>query len=228
MRFSVYQLSRKGGREKNEDRMGYCYTNSSGLFLLADGMGGKSGGRKAADQVMHTARQLFDRFVPAKDDPAEILRQLRALGRADAVGDGREVQQILHSLPEQAAPACAACRALDGAALWPGALGDRRGHRAHDLQESLGADADGAGRQAQDACRTIDAPVSRHLRASAVVDSARKGHGHRREARPVRRLRPAPALVRGLLLPSLPLAAALAWATRWSTSSSPRLTAWTP
>jgi hypothetical protein len=26
MRFSVYQVSRKGGREKNEDRMGYCYT----------------------------------------------------------------------------------------------------------------------------------------------------------------------------------------------------------
>ena len=38
MRFSVYQVSRKGGREKNEDRMGYCYTRDSGLFALADGM----------------------------------------------------------------------------------------------------------------------------------------------------------------------------------------------
>ena len=35
MRFSVYQVSRKGGREKNEDRMGYCYTRDSGLFALA-------------------------------------------------------------------------------------------------------------------------------------------------------------------------------------------------
>ena len=26
MKFSVFQISRKGGREKNEDRMGYCYT----------------------------------------------------------------------------------------------------------------------------------------------------------------------------------------------------------
>ena len=34
MRFSVYQVSRKGGREKNEDRMGYCYTRDSGLFAL--------------------------------------------------------------------------------------------------------------------------------------------------------------------------------------------------
>ncbi|OGA97506.1 MAG: serine/threonine protein phosphatase [Burkholderiales bacterium RIFCSPHIGHO2_12_FULL_69_20] len=46
------------------------------LAVLADGMGGKSGGRKAADQVALTARQLFDRHVPAKDHPADLLRQL--------------------------------------------------------------------------------------------------------------------------------------------------------
>ena len=31
------------------------------LAVLADGMGGKSGGRKAADQVLLTAQQLFER-----------------------------------------------------------------------------------------------------------------------------------------------------------------------
>jgi serine/threonine protein phosphatase PrpC len=46
------------------------------LAVVADGMGGKSGGRKAADQVILTARQLFDRFVPGREDPAEILKQL--------------------------------------------------------------------------------------------------------------------------------------------------------
>ncbi len=46
------------------------------LAVLADGMGGKSGGRKAADQVVMTARQLFERYVPAKDDAGETLRQL--------------------------------------------------------------------------------------------------------------------------------------------------------
>ena len=46
------------------------------LAVLADGMGGKSGGRKAADQVLLTARQLFERFIPTKDDSGEILRQL--------------------------------------------------------------------------------------------------------------------------------------------------------
>lgn len=35
MKFSVFQVSRRGGREKNEDRMGYCYTRESGLFAVA-------------------------------------------------------------------------------------------------------------------------------------------------------------------------------------------------
>ena len=46
------------------------------LAVLADGMGGKSGGRKAADQVILTARQVFERFVPSQDDPADVLRQV--------------------------------------------------------------------------------------------------------------------------------------------------------
>jgi serine/threonine protein phosphatase PrpC len=46
------------------------------LAVLADGMGGKSGGRKAADQVILTARQLFERHGALQDDPAELLKQL--------------------------------------------------------------------------------------------------------------------------------------------------------
>ncbi len=46
------------------------------LAVIADGMGGKSGGRKAADQAVMVARQLFERFAPSTDDPAELLRQL--------------------------------------------------------------------------------------------------------------------------------------------------------
>jgi serine/threonine protein phosphatase PrpC len=46
------------------------------LAVLADGMGGKSGGRKAADQVVMVARQLYDRFLPLRDDPSDLLKQL--------------------------------------------------------------------------------------------------------------------------------------------------------
>jgi len=46
------------------------------LAILADGMGGKSGGRKAADQVLLTAHQLFERYAPTKDSPSELLKQV--------------------------------------------------------------------------------------------------------------------------------------------------------
>ena len=46
------------------------------MGVLADGMGGKSGGRKAADQVLLTAQQLFERYAPSRDDPATTLKQL--------------------------------------------------------------------------------------------------------------------------------------------------------
>jgi len=46
------------------------------LGIVADGMGGRSGGRKASDQVMLTAKQLFDRYSPDTDDGPSMLRQI--------------------------------------------------------------------------------------------------------------------------------------------------------
>jgi serine/threonine protein phosphatase PrpC len=74
MRFSVYQLSRKGGREKNEDRMGYCYTRDSGLFALADGMGGHPEGEVASQLALQTLAALFQRDAkPTLKDPLRFL-----------------------------------------------------------------------------------------------------------------------------------------------------------
>jgi serine/threonine protein phosphatase PrpC len=61
MKFSVFQISRKGGREKNEDRMGYCYTKSSGLFLLADGMGGHPEGEVASQMCLEVISALYQK-----------------------------------------------------------------------------------------------------------------------------------------------------------------------
>ncbi len=61
MKFSVFQVSRKGGREKNEDRMGYCYTRASAVFLLADGMGGHPEGEVAAQLALQAISALFQK-----------------------------------------------------------------------------------------------------------------------------------------------------------------------
>ena len=61
MKFSVFQVSRKGGRAKNEDRMGYCYTRESGIFILADGMGGHPEGEVAAQLALQTISALYQK-----------------------------------------------------------------------------------------------------------------------------------------------------------------------
>ncbi|RUP25318.1 MAG: serine/threonine-protein phosphatase [Curvibacter sp.] len=74
MKFSVFQVSRRGGREKNEDRMGYCYTRDSALFVLADGMGGHPEGEVAAQIALQTISALFQRDAqPRLADVTEFL-----------------------------------------------------------------------------------------------------------------------------------------------------------
>lgn len=74
MKFSVFQVSRKGGRETNEDRMGYCYTRESGLFVLADGMGGHPEGEIAAQLALQTVSALYQKEArPTIVDTTEFL-----------------------------------------------------------------------------------------------------------------------------------------------------------
>ncbi|MDO9570699.1 MAG: protein phosphatase 2C domain-containing protein [Hydrogenophaga sp.] len=61
MKFSVYQISRQGGRPRNEDRIGYAYTQESGLFVLADGMGGHPEGAMAAQLALQTFSAYFQK-----------------------------------------------------------------------------------------------------------------------------------------------------------------------
>jgi PPM family protein phosphatase len=76
VRFSVYQVSRKGGREKNEDRMGYCYTRDSGLFALADGMGGHPEGEVASQLALQTLAAMFQREArPVLAEPVRFLQE---------------------------------------------------------------------------------------------------------------------------------------------------------
>ena len=69
----------KGDREYQQDQVNLIsHPRASGcvLAVVADGMGGRSGGRKASDQVMLTAKQLFERYSPDHDDPPSVLKQI--------------------------------------------------------------------------------------------------------------------------------------------------------
>ena len=69
----------RGDRAYQQDQVqiiGHARVPGCVLAVLADGMGGKSGGRKAADQVILTAQQLFERFAPNRDDAQGLLKQI--------------------------------------------------------------------------------------------------------------------------------------------------------
>ena len=69
----------KGDRDYQQDQVNlFSHSRIPGCMLgiVADGMGGRSGGRKASDQVMLTAKQLFDRYAPETDDAPAMLKQI--------------------------------------------------------------------------------------------------------------------------------------------------------
>ena len=69
----------KGDRDYQQDQvilLSHSRISGCVLAVLADGMGGRSGGRKASDQVMLTAKQLFERYSPETDDAVATLKQL--------------------------------------------------------------------------------------------------------------------------------------------------------
>jgi serine/threonine protein phosphatase PrpC len=69
----------KGDRDYQQDQVNlfsHPRHPSCMLGIVADGMGGRSGGRKASDQVMMTAKQLFERYSPPTDDAQAMLKQI--------------------------------------------------------------------------------------------------------------------------------------------------------
>jgi PPM family protein phosphatase len=121
VQFSVYQVSRKGGREKNEDRMGYCYTRDAGLFALADGMGGHPEGEVASQLALQTMAALFQRDAkPTLDDPLRFLHDAIIAGHHQLLRYATE--KALMDTPRTTIVACV----LQGDAAYWAHCGDSR------------------------------------------------------------------------------------------------------
>jgi PPM family protein phosphatase len=121
MRFTVYQVSRKGGREKNEDRMGYCYTRDSGLFALADGMGGHPEGEVASQLALQTLAAMFQRDAkPTLKDPMRFLHEAIIAGHHQLLRYA--TQKALIDTPRTTVVACV----LQGNSAYWAHCGDSR------------------------------------------------------------------------------------------------------
>jgi len=68
-----------GDREEQQDRVALIVAPKSPgyvMAVLADGMGGRSGGSIAAEQVIRTAKQNFETFSPLTDTVEAILEMI--------------------------------------------------------------------------------------------------------------------------------------------------------
>jgi len=114
MRFSIYQESLIGGRNVNQDRMGYCYTRDALLMLLADGMGGHIQGEVAAGIAMQTMSALFQEVAsPHVKKPERFLED-------GMFAAHREIHRyrVVNGLPETPRTTLVACLVQHGTALW--------------------------------------------------------------------------------------------------------------
>ena len=74
MKFTIYQNSRQGPRQYNQDRLAYSYSKDALLLVLADGMGGHRNGEIAAQLAVKTLTDAFQRLaVPTLGSPAKFL-----------------------------------------------------------------------------------------------------------------------------------------------------------
>jgi len=121
MRFSIFQESRKGGREANEDRTSYAYTRDALLMVVADGMGGHLHGEVASQIAAQLLTEAFQREAkPTLADPLGFL-QKSITDAHFALGDYAKARNLV----ESPRTTCVACVVQDSKAFWAH-VGDSR------------------------------------------------------------------------------------------------------
>jgi len=121
LRFTIFQDSRQGDRQGNEDRVGYSYSRDVLLMTIADGMGGHAQGEVAAEIAVNEITRRFQQEARNKlRKPAEFL--VTAIQAAHHAILSHAVE---HNLLECPRTTCVACIVQNGSAYWAHA-GDSR------------------------------------------------------------------------------------------------------
>ncbi len=121
MRFDVYGYTDKGGRSHNEDSSGYAEGTGSGIFVVADGLGGHSYGELASLCVKDT---LLGSWTPECGKRREWL--------ADAIEDANRGIMKIADEKHTVLKSTVAVLAVDGTrAVW-GHSGDSRLYYFHE------------------------------------------------------------------------------------------------
>lgn len=96
MKFTIYQTSRQGPRQYNQDRVAHAYSKDALLAVLADGMGGHRNGEVAAQFAIEVLTESFQRMaLPALPNPFKFLDE-----HIRQVHDAIDRHALLNDMPE--------------------------------------------------------------------------------------------------------------------------------
>jgi serine/threonine protein phosphatase PrpC len=122
MRFTIFQDSRLGDRDGNEDRVGYSYGRDALLMVIADGMGGHQEGEVAAEIAVQEITRRFQQEARSGKvrRPFDFLvSSIQGAHRAIVAHADQ------HNLLECPRTTCVACVVQNGYSYWAHA-GDSR------------------------------------------------------------------------------------------------------
>jgi PPM family protein phosphatase len=121
MRFTIFQDSKVGDRQGNEDRVGYSFSRDVLLMVIADGMGGHLQGEVAAEIAVTEITRRFQQEARNKlRKPYDFL--VSAIQSAHRAIVSHAVAENLLECPRTT---CVACIVQNGYAYWAHA-GDSR------------------------------------------------------------------------------------------------------
>ena len=120
MYFDVFEFRNSGGRDYNEDSIGYSVYGDSGIFVVADGLGGHSYGEIASACVKDT---LLEDWAQRQIGLSEWINEKITLANSQIIAIQSEKKTILKST--------VVALAIDGnTAVW-GHSGDSRLYYVH-------------------------------------------------------------------------------------------------
>ena len=94
MKLDIFAISRRGGRDHNEDYCGYVKGPAGCLICLSDGLGGHIGGQTASRIAVTAA--LSSAAVDSSPDPEKALGNAIHAAQNHLIGRQRENPQLSH------------------------------------------------------------------------------------------------------------------------------------
>ena len=121
MKYQLSQHSMRGARASNQDRVAVAERDNAVLMVLADGLGGHSGGALAAEILTQTAVRMFQAVrQPVITKPSSFLALIIMHAHKSIVDVG-----MAHMPPITPRTTCVLCLVQNGYAYWAH-VGDSR------------------------------------------------------------------------------------------------------